>query len=62
MDPANVFLQKMATELYHPANNWSGGLHFVDDNDMEDPNSEVWRIVARQGGKKKKRKTKKNKK
>jgi hypothetical protein len=52
----------MATELYHPANNWSGGLHFVDDNDMENPNSEVWNIVATQGGKKNKRKTKKNKK
>ena len=62
IDPVDVFLQKMATELYHPDNNWSGGLHFVDDNDMENPNSEVWRIVATQGGKKKKRNTKKTKK
>jgi hypothetical protein len=62
MDSEQVFLQKMATELYHPDNNWSGGLHFVDDNDMENPNSEVWNIVATQGGKRKKRNTKKTKK
>ena len=63
-DEPGVFLEKMATELYAPGSAYSDedGPTFVDENDLEDNNADVWRLMPTEGGASKFRKTRRSKK
>ena len=63
-DEPDVFLEKMATELYAPGSAYSDedGETFVEEYELENNNSDVWRLMPTEGGTSKIRKTRRSKK